>query len=44
MSAAEPGAAILTVSTSRAAGDAVDEGGPALAAYAERLGTPVTAT
>jgi molybdenum cofactor synthesis domain-containing protein len=44
MSAGAPGAAILTISTSRAAGEADDEGGPALAAYAERLGVPVLAT
>lgn len=37
-------AAILTISTSRARGDAPDEGGPALAAYAERLGAEVRAT
>jgi len=37
-------AAVLTISTSRARGDAADEGGPALAAYAERLGCHVVAT
>jgi molybdenum cofactor synthesis domain-containing protein len=41
MSDAPLSAAILTVSTSRAAGDAEDAGGPALAAYAERLGLEV---
>ena len=36
-----PAAAVLTVSSSRARGEATDEGGPALAAYAERLGCEV---
>ena len=35
------GAAVITVSTSRARGEGADEGGPALAAYAERLGAEV---
>ena len=34
-------AAVITVSTSRARGEAEDTGGPALAAYAERLGAEV---
>jgi molybdopterin adenylyltransferase len=34
-------AVVLTISSSRAAGEATDEGGPALAAYAERLGAAV---
>ena len=34
-------AAVITVSTSRARGEADDTGGPALAAYAERLGAEV---
>lgn len=33
-----PRAAVITISTSRAAGEAEDVGGPALAAFAERLG------
>jgi molybdenum cofactor synthesis domain-containing protein len=33
--------AVITVSTSRARGEAEDTGGPALAAYAERLGAEV---
>jgi molybdopterin adenylyltransferase len=36
-------AAVLTVSTSRAAGEAADEGGPALARFAESLGLVVAA-
>jgi molybdopterin adenylyltransferase len=40
----EIGAAVLTISTSRARGEADDEGGPALAAYAERLGAKVIGT
>ena len=40
----ETGAAILTISTSRARGDGSDESGPALAAYAERLGAKVIGT
>ncbi|HEX5225490.1 MAG TPA: MogA/MoaB family molybdenum cofactor biosynthesis protein, partial [Solirubrobacteraceae bacterium] len=36
-------AALLTVSTSKAAGEGVDEGGPALARLAERLGLDVVA-
>jgi molybdopterin adenylyltransferase len=35
------GAAILTISTSRAAGEEVDLGGPRLAALAERLGIAI---
>lgn len=42
--AAEPAAAVLTISTSRAAGEASDEGGPALAAFARSLGVAVAAT
>jgi molybdenum cofactor synthesis domain-containing protein len=38
------GAAILTVSTSRARGDGEDESGPALAAFAERIGATVVGT
>ena len=34
-------AAVITVSTSRAAGEAADEGGPRLAAWAERAGAEV---
>ena len=34
-------AAVITVSTSRARGELEDTGGPALAAYAERLGATV---
>jgi molybdopterin adenylyltransferase len=42
--AERPGrAAVVTVSTSRAAGEAVDEGGPALASFAESLGLVVAA-
>lgn len=37
----EVGAAVLTISTSRARGEGEDEGGPALAAFAERLGARV---
>lgn len=37
----ELGAAILTVSTSRARGEGDDESGPALAAFAERVGATV---
>jgi molybdenum cofactor synthesis domain-containing protein len=40
----ELGAAILTISTSRARGDGEDESGPALAAFAERLGAKVIGT
>ena len=40
----ELGAAILTISTSRARGDGEDESGPALAAFAERLGAKVNGT
>ena len=40
----EIGAAVLTISTSRARGDGSDESGPALAAYAERLGAKVIGT
>jgi molybdopterin adenylyltransferase len=40
----EIGAAVLTISTSRARGDGVDQSGPALAAYAERLGAKVIGT
>jgi molybdenum cofactor synthesis domain-containing protein len=40
----EIGAAVLTISTSRAAGEAADESGPALAALAERLGARVVGT
>ena len=36
-------AAALTISTSRAAGEASDEGGPALAAFAESIGAVVEA-
>ncbi|MGB2851374.1 MAG: MogA/MoaB family molybdenum cofactor biosynthesis protein [Solirubrobacterales bacterium] len=36
-----PRAAVLTISTSRAAGEAVDQGGPALASFAETLGLEV---
>jgi molybdenum cofactor synthesis domain-containing protein len=38
------GAAILTVSTTRARGDGEDESGPALAAFAERIGATVVGT
>ncbi len=37
-------AAVITVSTSRARGDGVDEGGPALAAFASGLGARVVGT
>ena len=40
----EPGAACLTISTSRAAGEAEDQGGPALARFAESLGITVVGT
>jgi molybdenum cofactor synthesis domain-containing protein len=40
----EIGAAVLTISTSRARGEGSDESGPALAAYAERLGAKVVGT
>ena len=40
----EIGAAVLTISTSRARGEGTDEGGAALAAYAERLGATVVGT
>jgi molybdenum cofactor synthesis domain-containing protein len=40
----ELGAAVLTISTSRARGEGTDEGGPALAAYAERVGAKVIGT
>jgi molybdenum cofactor synthesis domain-containing protein len=40
----ELGAAVLTISTSRARGDGVDESGPALVAFAERLGAQVVGT
>ena len=40
----EPGAAVLTISTSRARGDAEDSSGPALARYAEALGVTVVGT
>lgn len=39
-----PRAAVITVSTSRARGEGTDEGGAALAAYAERLGLTVVGT
>jgi molybdenum cofactor synthesis domain-containing protein len=38
------GAAILTISTSRARGDGEDESGPALAAFAQRVGAAVVGT
>jgi molybdenum cofactor synthesis domain-containing protein len=38
------GAAILTISTTRARGEGDDESGPALAAFAERLGAVVIGT
>ena len=44
MAAAAPRAVVITGSTSRAAGEAADEGGPALAAYAERVGAEVIET
>lgn len=37
-------AAVITVSTSRARGDGADEGGRALAAFAQRLGVTVVGT
>jgi molybdenum cofactor synthesis domain-containing protein len=40
----ELGAAILTVSTTRARGEGEDESGPALAAFAERIGVTVVGT
>jgi molybdopterin adenylyltransferase len=40
----EIGAAVLTISTSRSRGEGEDLGGPALAAYAERLGARVIGT
>lgn len=40
----EVGAAVLTISTSRARGGGDDEGGRALAAFAERLGARVVGT
>ncbi len=40
----ELGAAILTISTSRSRGDGEDESGPALAAFAERIGATVVGT
>jgi molybdopterin adenylyltransferase len=40
----ELGAAVLTVSTSKAGGHGDDESGPALAAFAERLGAKVIGT
>jgi molybdopterin adenylyltransferase len=40
----ELGAAILTVSTTRARGEGEDESGPALAAFAERIGATVIGT
>jgi molybdopterin adenylyltransferase len=40
----EIGAAVLTISTSRARGEGADEGGAALAAFAERLGARVVGT
>ncbi len=40
----ELGAAVLTISTSRARGEAEDLGGPALAAFAERIGATVIDT
>ena len=40
----EIGAAVLTISTSRARGEGSDESGPTLAAYAERLGAKVIGT
>ena len=44
MSEQQPRAAVITVSTSRARGEGEDEGGAALAAYAERLGLVVVGT
>ena len=40
----EIGAAVLTISTSRARGEGEDESGPALAAFAERVGATVIGT
>ena len=40
----EIGAAVLTISTSRARGDGEDISGPALAAFAERVGATVVGT
>ena len=40
----EPGAAILTISTSRSRGEGEDASGPALAAFAERAGVGVVGT
>ncbi len=40
----EIGAAVLTISTSRARGDSEDVSGPALAAFAERVGATVVGT
>ena len=40
----ELGAAILTVSSTRARGEGEDESGPALAAFAERVGAKVVGT
>lgn len=40
----QPRAAVITVSTSRARGDGADEGGRALAAFAQRLGVTVVGT
>ena len=40
----EIGAAVITISTSRARGEGTDESGPALAAFAERLGATVVGT
>ena len=40
----ELGAAVLTISTSKARGQGTDEGGPALAGLAERLGARVIGT
>ncbi len=40
----ELGAAVLTISTSRSQGAGTDVGGPALAAFAERVGATVVAT
>lgn len=40
----EIGAAVLTISTSRARGEGRDEGGAALAGFAERLGARVVGT
>ena len=37
-------AAVLTISTSRAAGEQEDRGGPALARFAERVGAEIAAT